>query len=65
MKTQRLAVWWFKSVISGRFLDKFLTLHRMGRRVPVAANSPALQTANTPPHVSQITPTTPDMDGRL
>jgi hypothetical protein len=28
MKTRRMAYWWFRFVISGRFLEKFLRLHR-------------------------------------
>lgn len=26
MKTRRMAYWWFRFVISGRFLEKFLNL---------------------------------------
>ena len=28
MKTRRMAYWWFRFVISGRFLEKFLRLGR-------------------------------------
>lgn len=28
MKTRRLAYWWFRFVISGRFFEKFLKLRR-------------------------------------
>jgi hypothetical protein len=28
MNTRRLAYWWFRFVVSGRFLEKFLTLRR-------------------------------------
>ena len=28
METRRLALWWFRFVISGRFLEKFLKLRR-------------------------------------
>ncbi len=28
MKTRRMAYWWFRFVLSGRFLEKFLNLRR-------------------------------------
>jgi hypothetical protein len=28
MKTRRMAFWWFRFVVSGRFLEKFLNLRR-------------------------------------
>jgi hypothetical protein len=28
MKVRRMAYWWFRFVVSGRFLEKFLKLHR-------------------------------------
>jgi len=28
MKARRMAYWWFRFVVSGRFLDKFLRLRR-------------------------------------
>jgi hypothetical protein len=28
MKSRRMAYWWFRFVISGRFLEKFLKLRR-------------------------------------
>jgi hypothetical protein len=28
MKARRMAYWWFRFVLSGRFLEKFLKLHR-------------------------------------
>lgn len=28
MKTRRMAYWWFRFVVSGRFLEKFLRLRR-------------------------------------
>ena len=28
MKARRMAYWWFKFVVSGRFLEKFLKLRR-------------------------------------
>jgi hypothetical protein len=28
MKTRRLAYWWFRFVVSGRFFEKFLKLRR-------------------------------------
>jgi hypothetical protein len=28
MKTRRMAYWWFRFVVSGRFLEKFLGLRR-------------------------------------
>jgi hypothetical protein len=31
MKTQRMAYWWFRFVVSGRFLEKFFNLRRPGR----------------------------------
>ena len=31
MKPQRMAYWWFRFVVSGRFLEKFLNLRRIRR----------------------------------
>jgi hypothetical protein len=31
MTTRRIIVWWFKVVVSGRFLDRFLYLPRAPR----------------------------------
>jgi hypothetical protein len=31
MKTRRMAYWWFKFVVSGRFIEKFLNSRRTGR----------------------------------
>src|SRR3954464_5924322 len=31
MKTRRMAYWWFRFVVSGRFLEKFMRLPRTGR----------------------------------
>jgi len=31
MKTRRMAYWWFRFVVSGRFLEKFMKLPRAGR----------------------------------
>jgi hypothetical protein len=30
-KTRRMAYWWFRIVVSGRFLEKFLNLRRVKR----------------------------------
>jgi hypothetical protein len=30
-KTRRMAYWWFRFVVSGRFLEKFLNLQRVRR----------------------------------
>jgi hypothetical protein len=32
MTTRRLAYWWFRFVLSGRFLESFLNLQRTKRR---------------------------------
>ena len=29
MKTRRMAYWWLRFVVSGRFLEKFLNLRRV------------------------------------
>ena len=29
MKTRRMAYWWFRFVVSGRFLEKFLNARRV------------------------------------
>jgi hypothetical protein len=29
MKTRRMAYWWFRFVVSGRFLEKFLNTRRV------------------------------------
>jgi hypothetical protein len=31
MTTRRVMVWWFRFVLSGRFLDRFLSLPRVPR----------------------------------
>jgi hypothetical protein len=31
MSTRRMAYWWLRFVISGRFIEKFLSLRRAGR----------------------------------
>jgi hypothetical protein len=31
MKTRRMAYWWFRFVLSGRFFEKFLSLRRARR----------------------------------
>jgi hypothetical protein len=31
MKPQRMAYWWFRFVVSGRFLEKFFNWRRMRR----------------------------------
>jgi hypothetical protein len=31
MKTRRIAYWWLRFVVSGRFLEKFLNLRHIGR----------------------------------
>lgn len=31
MTTRRMMVWWFRFVLSGRFLDRFLRLPRASR----------------------------------
>jgi hypothetical protein len=31
MKTRRMAYWWFRIVVSGRFLGKFMNLRRLRR----------------------------------
>jgi hypothetical protein len=31
MTTRRMMVWWFRFVLSGRFLDRFLSLPRLPR----------------------------------
>ena len=35
MKTRRFAFWWFRFVISGRFLEKFLNSRRAKRTKPI------------------------------
>jgi len=32
MSTRRMAYWWLRFVISGRFIEKFLNLRRSGRQ---------------------------------
>jgi hypothetical protein len=39
MKTRRMAYWWFRFVVSGRFLEKFLDLRRVRRSERVAAKA--------------------------
>ena len=36
MNTRRMAYWWFRFVVSGRFLEKFLNLRRARRSEAVA-----------------------------
>jgi hypothetical protein len=36
MKTRRMAFWWFRFVVSGRFLEKFLNLRRTRRSQAIA-----------------------------
>jgi hypothetical protein len=36
MKTRRMAFWWFRFVVSGRFLEKFLNLRRAERPEVIA-----------------------------
>jgi len=31
MKTRRMAYWWFRFVVSGRFLEKFMNLRGLPR----------------------------------
>jgi hypothetical protein len=31
MSTRRMAYWWLRFVVSGRFIEKFLNLRRAGR----------------------------------
>jgi hypothetical protein len=39
MKTRRMAYWWFRFVVSGRFLEEFLNLRRVGRTESVIRKS--------------------------
>jgi hypothetical protein len=39
MKTRRMAYWWFRFVVSGRFIEKFLDLRRVRRSERVAAKT--------------------------
>ncbi len=39
MKMRRMAYWWFRFVVSGRFLEKFLNLRRERNSKQLAANA--------------------------
>ncbi len=39
MKTRRMAYWWFRFVVSGRFLEKFLNLRRARRSEAIDAQA--------------------------
>jgi hypothetical protein len=45
MKARRMAYWWFRFVVSGRFLEKFLRLRRPGSVAAATAGSRLIPSA--------------------
>ena len=52
-KTRRMAYWWFRIVVSGRFLEKFLNLRRVRRTQWLGSESTEQESHRAPDARSQ------------